>query len=129
MGLVILGILAAAVLGGIIYLFFSPKSSHALKLAALAALVVSCLTLGVCAVVLFNGSGGDEEAELVLPIPVEPKEPATASSPAGLIVFLVLLLAFFGFIIFMGIRDQKKRADDKTATGLKGPNPDNRRFR
>ena len=59
--LVILGILSAGVLGVIIYFVISPKSSKMLKLTALIALGVTCLTLGICVVILLRGSGKAEE--------------------------------------------------------------------
>ena len=123
MGLVFLSVLAAVVLGGIIYLLLSAKSSHVLKLAALIALIVNCLALGVCAVILVYGPGKGEEAELILPILVESKQPAEVSNLMGLIAFLLALLAFFSFIIFLGIRDKKKRAADKTITRTRGLGP------
>ncbi|MDR2617910.1 MAG: hypothetical protein LBC62_03470 [Treponema sp.] len=120
MGLVFLGFLAAAVLGGIIYVFLSRKSSKTLKLAALIALVMSGLTLGICAVILFGGSSGAEEADAVFTVLTEPEQQVKAANPGGLIFFLVFLLVFFGFIVFIGMKDmKKKKAIDEAISRVK----------
>jgi amino acid transporter len=113
MGLVFLGFLAAAVLGGMIYVFLSRKSSKLLKLAALIALIMSGLTLGICTIILFGGSSGGKEADPIFTVLTEPEQPVKAANPVGLVFFLVLLLAFFGFIVFIGMKDQKKKAMDE----------------
>jgi amino acid transporter len=109
---IVLGIFAAAALGGMIYLFLSPKSSRPLKLAALAALILSGLTIGVCSVlVVFRGSSSAEEDPYAFPLVVEEVSPASPPpNIAGFIIFLVILLIVFGLIIFLGLRDRKIRA-------------------
>ncbi|MDR1566027.1 MAG: hypothetical protein LBS48_01930 [Treponema sp.] len=124
MGLVFLGFLAAAVLGGMIYVFLSRKSSKALKLAALIALIMSGFTLGICAVILFGGSSGGEEADLVFTVLTEPEQPVKAANPLALVLFLVFLLVFFGFIVFIGMRDRKKKAVGEALSRVKDSDSD-----
>ncbi|MCL2834313.1 MAG: hypothetical protein FWD78_14165 [Treponema sp.] len=112
--LVVLGIIAVLALGGIIYIFFSKKSSKILKLAALIALILSGLTLGVCGTVLVLGGTSHEADPYAFPLETASAAPKPNSGVSQLIVYLVLLVAVFGIIIFLGIRDQKK---NNTAAG------------
>jgi preprotein translocase subunit YajC len=111
MGLVLQTVIAAALLGMMFYFFFSKKSSRGLRLLALTALIMSALAVGVCGFFLvFGAKAGEEEAALELLILNEGAPPAEKPSVAGLIIFLVVLVVFFAVIIFLGIRDQRKKA-------------------
>jgi hypothetical protein len=113
MGLFFLGVLAAGMLGGIIYVFLSKKSSKTLKLAALGALILSGLALAVCAFLLFSGPAVVDEGPYAAPALTPAAPPAKSANIVALIIFLVVLLAFFGFIIYLGMKDQKKKALDE----------------
>jgi len=113
--LIVLGVIAALALGGIIYLFFSGKSSKIQKMAALGALVLSGLTLGVCGVILIFGGSGQKEDPYALNLPAEHVEPAAKNGMVQLVIYLVILLAAFGIVIFLGIRDRKSHDAGKPA--------------
>jgi preprotein translocase subunit YajC len=120
MGLIIvLSILSAGLLGLIVYFFFSKKSSRALKRAALAALIVIGLSLGVCGFFIVRGPGVSDDAVYTLPVAVTEETPVKDTNIPGLLVFMVLLLALLGVIIFIGMRDQKKKAVDKAVANVK----------
>ena len=112
--LIVLGILAVSVLGGIIYVFTSPKSSRIQKLAALGAIIISGLTILVCGIILIFGGGGQSDP-YSFPLAAETTSGAAeGSSRIGeLIIFLVILLLIFGYIIYAGIREQKKNTQKK----------------
>ena len=111
--LVFLGILAALALGGIIYIFLSKKSSKIQKLASLGALILSGLVLGVCSVILVFGNAGQAEDPYAFPLAAEKAEPSDNADFIQLSIFLVILVAIFGFIIYLGIREQKRKQSEK----------------
>ena len=108
--LIVLGILAMAALGGIIYLFLSPKSSKMQKMAALGALGLSGLAVLICGLFLAFGGSGEKEDPYAFPAVVEAPQPKSNARITELVVFLVALLLIFGVVIFLGIRDQRKKA-------------------
>ena len=110
---IILGILAAAALGGLFYLFFSPKSSGIQKKAALGALILSGAALIVCSVIIVVNSVANKEDPYAFPVEVEEIQ-TSGNSTLGFFVFLALLLGVFVFIVFIGIREKKKQ-DAKNA--------------
>jgi preprotein translocase subunit YajC len=120
MGLFFLGILAAGILGVIIYFFLSKKSPKPLKLAALGALILSGLALAVCAFLLFSGPRAGPVGPYDAPALTQgAPPPANAPNIIALVIFLAVLLAFFGFIIFLGIRDQKRKAVEEAIANTK----------
>jgi uncharacterized RDD family membrane protein YckC len=119
MGLFFLGVLAAGILGAIIYVFLSKKSSKPLKLAALGALILSGLALGVCAFFLFTGPRVVDEGPYALPPLVQAAAPAAKTNAAPMLIFFVILLVFFGFIFFLGFKDRKKKAMDEAIANTK----------
>ena len=106
--LIFLAIFAAAALGGIIFLFISPKSSRLQKKAALGALILSGLTLLVCGVIVVLNITGKDKDPYAFPLAIEDAQPVSRTNFFELIVFLVLLIVIFGFIIFVSIREKRK---------------------
>ncbi|WP_169312611.1 hypothetical protein [Leadbettera azotonutricia] len=119
MGLIFLGILAVGILVVIVYFFLSKKSSKTLKLAALGALILSGIALAVCAFFLFSGSGVSPAGPYDAPALTQAAPPAKNTNITGLVIFLALLLAFFGFIIYLGMKDQKKKILDNAIANTK----------
>ena len=115
--IILLGILAAAALGGLIYLFLSKKSSRVQKMAALGALILSGLALGICGVFLIF-SGGSEAGKDPYALPSAAEQPKTSTNIRDLLVLLVVLLLFFGFIIILGMRERKKHKLDMSKDNL-----------
>ena len=119
---IFLGILAAVAMAGVIYLFLSKKSSKLQKLAALGVLVLNCLVLAVCGIIVVTNIVTVQKDDYAFPlIPEEPK-PAAGENYIMIIIFLVILLAFFGFVIYVGVKDQKNK-NVKTAGKNKGLSP------
>lgn len=115
---IVFGILAAAALGGIIYIFLSKKSSRIQKLFALGALVLSGLAVAICGVFLIVGKDASDKPDpYSFPLAVEAAKPGPKINVVALVIFLIILLAFFGFIIYIGIRDQKIRKKEEAASG------------
>jgi flagellar basal body-associated protein FliL len=116
--IIVLSVLSLGLLGLIVFFFFSKKSSPALKRAALGALAAIALSLGVCGFIVIRGPAAPE-AELYLPVvTVTDQPPAKSANTAGLLVFLVILAALLGVIIFLGMRDQRKKAVDEAVAGF-----------
>ena len=121
--LIIFGIIAAAALGGIIFLFLSPKSSGVQKKAALISLAVSGLALIVCAVIIALNSG-EEEDPYASPFMTEELVPVENPHILELLIFLAVLLVVLGFVIYMGMKERKKQAarnPDNKISGGKSP--------
>ena len=117
--ILILGILAAAALAGIFFLFLSPKSSRIQKKAALGALIVSGCALLVCAVVIILNLAGKDKDPYAFPVPADDIVPAARSNFFELILFLVLLLSIFAIIIFLGIRERNRQSSAKTREDIR----------
>jgi len=117
--LVILGILAAVALGGMFFMFFSPKSSEVQKKAALGALIVCGLVLSICAFIVIRNLGNEADPYA---LPPETLEVHTGGGNLlELLIFLFVLLGIFGFIIYMGIRQKKKQELKKAHNADKVP--------
>ena len=106
-----LGLLAAAALGGLIYVFLNKKTPRTLKIAALIAIILSGLALGICGIIIFSANNGDEseETQYTFTPSNEPAERESNLHVTELVIFLIVLLAALGFIIYLGIRDRNKR--------------------
>ena len=112
---IVLGILAVAALGGIIYLFLSPKSSKVLKFTALGALVLSGIAILVCGFVLVFGSPDEKTDPYAFPLAVGgAPQSGPKTNVVELTIFLVVLLLILGIIVLLGFRNQKKRTAKKT---------------
>ena len=118
--LIVLAILSLGLLALIIRFAVSSKSSRLLKRAALIALVLILVSIGICAIVLVIGPGEDQEANGFLAFQEAVPVAAGESRLTEVLVFIVIFLAFLGFVIFLARRDQQrkqgpgKRANDST---------------
>ena len=111
--LVVLGILAVAAIGGIVYIYISPKSVKIQKMAALGAIILSGLAILICGIILIFG-GGQPTDPYSFPVTETQSPQSTVSSNLSeLILFLVVLLSIFGIIIYLGVKDQKKKTGKK----------------
>jgi len=108
--LVALAILSAGLLGLIIYLAFSPKSSRLLKLAAFIALGLIALAVGINVIILIIGPGEDAMAGLPIPIFADvPQAPPRHTNAVETIIFLAIFLVIMALIIALAIRDHRKK--------------------
>jgi cytochrome bd-type quinol oxidase subunit 2 len=108
--LVVLGILAAAALGGITYLYLSSKSSKMQRLAALGALVLSGLTLLICGLILIFGNNRQKADPYAFPIAEQEAQSGAKTQVIELVIFILVLLVLFGFVLFLGYRERKRQA-------------------
>jgi amino acid transporter len=107
---VILGIVAVGALGYVVSLFLSKKSSQIQRLVALGALILSGIVLIICGAILIFGGGTEIKDPYAFPLDPKPVEPEGMSQTTEFFIFLIIILLFFGFIIFWGLREQKKHA-------------------
>jgi len=114
---VVLVIISVVLLGVIINYAFSPKSSRILRLAALGALGLIAISLGIASIIIAtSGSNGDTE-ESHLPIFLDlPQEAPKKSNLIEIIVFLVFLAFVIVMIAVIASRDRKiRQAEAKKA--------------
>jgi hypothetical protein len=92
----------------LLYFALSKKSGPGVKKAALIALILALITLGVSGILLFIGPLGRTGIG-------RDTEPGIPPAPAGadlrlLIIMGIFLLLFLGLIIVLAIRDQRRSA-------------------
>ena len=118
---VVLAILSVGLLGLIIYYVFSPKSSRFLKLAALIALGLIGLSLGVSSVFLILNGFEQSQEEARLPVFLGiPEEPPEKGNVVEILIFAAILLFILGLITVVAIKDNRKRKEEaKKAEGAR----------
>ena len=107
---VVLAILSAGLLGLIIYFAFSQKSSRLLRFAALIALGLIGLSLGVCVIILILGPGEGGGTEIPFPAFSEaPPTPTRNANIGQILIYFVVLAGVMGLIIVLAIRDRRRK--------------------
>ena len=109
--LIVLGILSAGLLGLIIYFAFSPKSSRFLKLAAIIALGLIGISLGVCSILIVIGPSQDANE---IPFPIfsdSPPAPARKGNIFEIFTFLAVLSFIITLIILLARRSHRKKGE------------------
>ena len=107
--LIVLAILSVGLLGTIIFFAFSTKSSRLLKLAALVALGLIGLSIGICAIFLIIGPS-EKSDEFTLPIFSDAPQPQPKhTNIAESIVFFAIFLGIMGLITVLAIRDHRNK--------------------
>jgi amino acid transporter len=113
--LVIFIFFALLVLGVIIYFAVSPRSPLPVRIAALAALGLSVLSVVVSLALIFlvRGAGpGDPDVEYIVPVE---KTPPQSSDLLVLLFFTILMLVLLGVVIVISLRDRKKVREKERA--------------
>ena len=110
---IVLAILSLGLLGLIIYFAVSPKSSRLLKLAALIALGLIGLSIGICGFFLIKGPAPSKE---LIPLPVfqdaSPK-PVKNNNTIIALVFLLVLLLVLGGTVYFSLKGQRKKGAEQ----------------
>ena len=108
---VVLVIISVGLLGVIIFFAVSSKSSRFLKLAALIALVLIGLSLGVASIIIATNISAQNKTNEEARLPIFLNAPAPPSN-RGNIIEIIIFLAFFVLIIgmtaYIAHRDHKK---------------------
>jgi amino acid transporter len=109
--MIIVGALVSlAFLAMIIRFALSPQTDRLVKRAALIALAAIALTIIVCLVMVIAGPGAEEEEEVFAGLPLaEPVVPAGNPNRVYMLVLGVIVLLFVGLIIFLSLREEKKK--------------------
>jgi ABC-type lipoprotein release transport system permease subunit len=107
---VVLIILSVGLLGVIIFFAVSPKSSRIVRLAAIAAMVLIGISLGIASIIIVLKIR-DKARQDSLPIFVDPQRapPTSRADFVEIIVFLSILVVVIGLIVFMSHIDRKRR--------------------
>jgi preprotein translocase subunit SecG len=102
-------IVSVGLLGVIIYFAISHKSSRPLKMAAIIALAVIGLSLGVCGFILIRGPGQSKTA-VSLPFLLDdaPHQPPKKSNLAVIITFLVSFLFIVGLVLVTTMKEKQR---------------------
>ena len=109
--LIVLGIFSMGLLGLIIYFAFSSKSSRFLKLAAKIALGLIGIAIAVCSVFIVLGPSEDV---MDIPLPVfsdAPPEQPRRGNVFEIVIFLAILAMIISLLVYLSIKDQKKKAE------------------
>ena len=105
---IVFGIISVVLLGIIINFAVSPKSSRLLRLAAIIALVLIGLSVGVCGILLIRGSTQDPEA-MPLPFLAESEsKPEQNKNMPMIISFSAVFLFLAGLVFMTSLRESKK---------------------
>jgi len=100
-------IFSIGLLGAIVYFAVSPKSSKLLRLSAIIALGLICLSLIICGIFIIKGPAEDPDV-ILLPI-FQDSAPETKNSPhVWDLVIMAAILISLSLIIAKALRDQKK---------------------
>ena len=106
--LVVMGILSVGLLGLIIYFAVSSRSSKLLKRSALIALGVIVLAVAVCGIFILVGPS-EKEAEVVLPVFLDSSPQVKNHNIVALLVFLATILIIVALIVFIPMRERRKK--------------------
>jgi membrane protease YdiL (CAAX protease family) len=119
--MIIVGILVSlALLVVIIRFALSPKTERLVKRAARIALAAIGLALIVCLVMVIAGPVEEEEEEVFAGLPLaEPVAAAGDPNRAYMLVLGLIMLFFVGLIIFLSLREEKKKRS--LQAGVKRP--------
>jgi len=104
-------ILGIGIMGGIIYMAVSKKSSFQVRIAALGALALMIVSVIICFVLYFKAASVPK-APLLPDMMGSEMPPPANNSPVTLIMLSVFLIVLFAIIFFMALREQK-RAEGK----------------
>jgi hypothetical protein len=101
--------LSVILLGVIIYIALSSKSSKMVRLAALCALGAIMLSIIVCAIVIFvNAGSGDKEPAMPDFLSSEPPVAASGGNFFALFILALFMVGLLGIIIVIAMRDRKR---------------------
>ncbi|MDR1787738.1 MAG: hypothetical protein LBR16_04735 [Treponema sp.] len=103
---IILTCVSALLLAPIIYFALAPRSPALLRRAALIALALIGLSLGVSAIILLSGRSSAPAAALP-DAPPEQVTPVKQGSMAPVIVVAVVLLLFMALLFFIARRERR----------------------
>jgi heme A synthase len=112
-------VLAAILLGAIVYTALSKKSGPRTRIAALIALALMILTVIVCLILIFGGTALVKTGD-VLPadLPAE-----TSSAPENdvwiLLVFIVFLIVLFTVVAILSFREHRRLRKPQRPSGPK----------
>jgi len=107
--LVVLAILSAGLMGIIIYLALSPKSSKLLKLSAFGALGLIVIAVGICAIFLVIGPGEDDGIINFPTFDDSPPAPTRNVNIVEILIFIAIFLIIMGFIIYLALREKRNK--------------------
>ncbi|QQO08318.1 hypothetical protein [Breznakiella homolactica] len=99
------GFLSLAVFAGLIYFVVSKKSTTAVRVASIVALVLILASVGVSLFLIFSVPAGKAGAagSVVSDFPVE----AAGGDLKNVIIFLGILFIIFSLIVYVALRDRK----------------------
>jgi cbb3-type cytochrome oxidase subunit 3 len=75
--------------------------------------------MGICAFLLFSGPASSPVGPYDAPALTHTDTPVKAPNIIALVIFLVVLLIFFGIVIYLGMKDQRKKAVDDAIANTK----------
>jgi len=111
--LIALGILSVGLLGLIIKFAVSSSSSPSIKRAAIIALVLIVLSVGVCVIILIKGPAKNP-GDFPIPVFQDGAQPAKKSNMPAILSYVVLLLFIVGLMLYIFRTGQAGKAARET---------------
>ena len=101
-------IFSVGLLGFIIYIAISPKSSKLHRLSAIGALGLIMFSLLICGIIIFIGPTKEDPDAILLPIFTDSAPAVKKNYRVADIVIMVALLGILSAVIAKALKDQKK---------------------
>ena len=107
--MLIVGIIfSVLLLAAIVYFAVSPKSSRILRLSAIIALGLICLSIVICGIFIIKGPS-EEPGVIPLPVFQDSSPQAKRTFPISDVIILTVLLVGLSLVIVKSLRDSKKK--------------------
>jgi hypothetical protein len=106
--MLVVGILVSVILLGVIIRFaLSKQTDKLVKRAAVIALAVIGVAIGICLIVIAAGPKAVKEEPVFTGFSLEESAPVTNPATVYALIFGVILVLFMGFIIFLSLKEKK----------------------
>jgi multisubunit Na+/H+ antiporter MnhB subunit len=102
-------VISLALLAVIIRFALSPQTDKPVKRAALIALGAIGLAIVACLVIVIAGPRATEEEEVFAGLPLAEPVTVVNSNRIYMLAFGIIMLLFVGLIIFLSLREEKKK--------------------
>ena len=117
-------IFSVGFLGIIIYFAISGQSPKKLKISAIIALGLICVSILICGIIIVKGPSGDK-AEIPIPVFLDSEAPVKKDRHIVDLLVLGALLLVLSLVIAKGLKDQRKKTGvPSKSRGRSGAKPE-----
>jgi lysylphosphatidylglycerol synthetase-like protein (DUF2156 family) len=111
--MVVLVIIGLLMMGGVIYMALSKKSTFMIRIVALGALAIMILAVILCLVIFFRETAIPKQLFLLPDVDPADVPAQEESNPLTLVMFIFFLLALFVMIMIFSLREHKRSSDNE----------------